>query len=109
LTKDSTVIGSDPHKASLVLTGESVSEVHAVLTRLETGEYALQDAGSISGTWVNYAPVPISTISNTNGAAASGVLLAHGDLIHIGRVPLVFELYKPVPVQFHIETLGNLE
>ena len=118
LVKDETIIGSNPKKADITLSGDSVSEVHAVLTRQGEGVYLLQDAGSSSGTWVNYAPVPVlATVKplETNpagmspGGATVGTLLENGDLIHIGRLPMIFELYKPTPSRAQVITIGDLE
>jgi len=89
-----------------------------VLTRQGEGVYLLQDAGSSSGTWVNYAPVPVlATVKplGTNpadispGGATVGTLLENGDLIHIGRLPMIFELYKPTPSRVQVITIGDLE
>ncbi len=73
--------GSDPRQATCVLDSPTVSALHARLTHTAEGEFILADAGSVAGTWVNYTP-----------ASSVGVRLMHGDLIHIGRVTLRFEL-----------------
>jgi len=76
--------GSDPQQAMVVIESPSVSPLHARLTRPEPGIYVLADAGSIAGTWVNFAPI------STNGAR-----LEHGDLVHFGKAAYRFELAAP--------------
>jgi pSer/pThr/pTyr-binding forkhead associated (FHA) protein len=58
----------------------SVSRLHARILPVEGG-YRLFDAGSTSGTWVNYTPL----------AAEAGHDLRDGDLINLGRVQLRFK------------------
>jgi hypothetical protein len=79
LTGMDVVIGRDPSLASLPLLDESVSGLHAQITRLAGGGYLIRDQGSRAGTWVNFEPVP-----------AEGRTLSSGDLIHVGRVALRF-------------------
>ena len=74
--------GRSPETA-IFLDDITVSRYHAVL-RLEGNRYRIYDAGSTSGTYVNYEPVPIA-----------GQYLQDGDQIHIGPVGLRFELVKP--------------
>ncbi len=76
--------GSDPQQAMVVIESPSVSPLHARLTHPEPGVYVLADAGSIAGTWVNFAPI------STNGAR-----LEHGDLVHFGKAAYRFELAAP--------------
>ena len=76
-------VGRDPIHATLVIDNPSIEPLHAIL-QLETDTYRLSDAGSVGGTWVNYAPV-----------SQEGTLLEHGDLIHIGRVGFRFTLRQP--------------
>jgi hypothetical protein len=73
-------LGSDAHKAMLVFDSSSVQALHARLVH-EGSAFILKDAASVAGTWVNYQPV-----------TGRGQLLQHGDLIHLGRVMLRFEL-----------------
>jgi hypothetical protein len=73
--------GSDPRKAVVSLADGSVCALHARLLRTREGGFVIEDEGSIAGTWVNYVPV-----------GRPGMRLNHGDLIHIGRVMLRFEL-----------------
>jgi predicted component of type VI protein secretion system len=84
ITHSELTFGSDPQQAICVLESPSVSPLHARLTSGTDGTYSLADAGSVAGTWVNFAP--ISTL---------GAHLEHGDLIQIGRVSFRFELNKP--------------
>jgi hypothetical protein len=80
LTVERIIFGHDPNKAGVVLQSPSVEPVHARLER-EGPTYRLSDAGSVAGTWVNYTPI-----------SQEGILLEHGDLIHIGRVGFRFTL-----------------
>ncbi len=75
--QDQVLIGADK-TCGLVLEEESVSPLHARLTRVDS-TYQVADLGSEAGTWVNYAPV-----------SAEGSLLRDGDLLHIGRVAFRF-------------------
>lgn len=74
-------IGCDPDLASLVVNDPSVEGLHARIVQEEGGAYRISDQGSIAGTWVNYTPV-----------SREGVLLEHGDLVHLGRVGFRFTL-----------------
>jgi pSer/pThr/pTyr-binding forkhead associated (FHA) protein len=74
-------IGSSPRKAACVLESTSVDGLHARLRQASGGQFRIYDAGSVAGTWVNYAPV-----------GREGVTLQHGDLVQIGRETLRFEL-----------------
>jgi hypothetical protein len=84
ITADEITLGSDPKYAMLVIDDPSIEGLHARLTRQEDGSYRLADEGSIAGTWVNYTPI-----------AQGGILLEHGDLVHIGRVGFRFNLRQP--------------
>ena len=77
LTEARITIGRDPQQAAITLEDTSVSALHAILQRTN-GIFMLQDTGSQAGTWINYEPV-----------ALDGTPLHHGDIIHIGRVPLL--------------------
>jgi hypothetical protein len=80
-------LGSDPRQATCVLDSSSVSPLHARLSQSGACDFVIADAGSIAGTWVNYAPV-----SN------KGIMLKHGDFIQLGRVAFRFELKQAPPV-----------
>lgn len=84
LSKIETTFGSDPNQAVCALNDPSVSSLHARIYQSSEGKYVLADAGSVAGTWVNYAPV-----------SSAGVQLQHGDLIHFGRASFRFELKNP--------------
>ena len=84
LSHNQVTFGRDSSQAIIVLNDPSVSKLHARLHHTPDGRYLLNDAGSISGTWVNYTPV-----------SPQGVQLKHGDLIHIGRTVFRFELSDP--------------
>lgn len=84
LSRRETRLGSDEKAVNYKLSSATVSSLHARITQTAGGGFLIQDAGSVAGTWVNYAPVP-----------AKGVLLQHGDLVQIGKVAFRFELANP--------------
>jgi hypothetical protein len=84
LSRKEITFGSDPQQAITVLESPSVDPLHARLYHSPDKRYILVDAGSIAGTWVNYAPV-----------SSTGMHLEHGDLVHIGRIAFRFELSQP--------------
>jgi hypothetical protein len=84
ITRQEITFGSDPKRATQVLSSSTVDGLHARLFRTPEGEFFIADQNSIAGTWINYAPV-----------AASGARLEHGDLIHIGKMMFRFELTNP--------------
>ena len=104
--KKETWIGSNAARVDIVLSGASISEVHACIYH-EEGIFRLQDAGSVTGTWLNYSPVP----ARSTGLAAEpvGVPIESGDLIQIGRVPLLFEIYQAEPPQIQVLPYQELE
>jgi hypothetical protein len=73
-------LGRDGAVAETVFHDRSVSRLHARIVPVD-GSFRLFDAGSTSGTWVNYAPL----------APECGHDLRHGDLINLGRVQLRFK------------------
>jgi pSer/pThr/pTyr-binding forkhead associated (FHA) protein len=73
-------LGRDAAMADTIFHDRSVSRLHARLMPVDGG-FRLFDAGSTSGTWVNYTPL----------AAETGHDLQHGDLINLGRVQLRFK------------------
>lgn len=86
LTGAEVTLGSDASLSTIPVDDPSVSRLHAQLLRRAGGEYVIRDQNSVSGTWVNYEPVP-----------EGGRRLQHEDLIHIGRTALRFELSAPPP------------
>jgi hypothetical protein len=86
-------IGSDQQQAMVVITSPSVSPLHARITQSEPGVYILADAGSIAGTWINFAPV-----------SSNGARLEHGDLVHFGKAAYRFELAAPRELPHPIST-----
>ncbi|HZU87285.1 MAG TPA: FHA domain-containing protein, partial [Anaerolineaceae bacterium] len=74
------ILGSDAQKTTLAFDSPSVQGVHARLVHEGTA-FKIMDANSVAGTWVNYKPI-----------STQGQFLQHGDLIHLGRVALRFEL-----------------
>ncbi len=73
-------IGSSPIRAKVVIPSPGMDGLHVRILRKQNG-YWLEDAGSVSGTWVNGTPV-----SNL------GTALAPGDVIRMGKVSFRFEL-----------------
>lgn len=78
------ILGRDPSMTPAPFPDPSVSGIHARITRLAGGGYLLRDQGSVAGTWLNFEEVP-----------DDGMRLNHGDLIHIGRITLRFQLTTP--------------
>jgi hypothetical protein len=74
-------LGSSPIRAQVIIPSPSVDGLHARILRKPDGGYWLEDAGSVSGTWVNGTPV-----SNL------GIALSPGDVIRIGKISFRFEL-----------------
>ncbi len=88
LTASEITIGSDPQRATLVLSDPSVDGLHARVARNEAGAYILTDAGSTAGTWINFCLLP-----------PDGICLEHNDLIHIGRSRFRFTLAHPAHIR----------
>jgi FHA domain len=81
VTSPEITFGSAKDRVSNLLDDASVSDLHAKLQMRTDGEFWIFDAGSVAGTWVNYAQV-----------GEDGQRLKHGDLFHIGRVGFRFKL-----------------
>jgi len=79
-TSEWTVGSGDTCALQLSDSSGLMSRLHARLV-VTDGAYRLYDAGSTSGTWINYTPVAVET----------GQSLEHGDLINLGRVQLRFQ------------------
>lgn len=73
-------LGSSPIRSTVVISSPSVDGLHVRILR-KNGGYWLEDASSVSGTWVNGTPV-----SNL------GTSLATGDIVRLGKVTFRFEL-----------------
>jgi len=86
LGNEETLIGSERKKVDFVLVHPSVSHQHARIFKDTDGNFRIADAGSVAGTWVNYAPV-----------STRGVKLEHGDLVQFGRLAYIFELHGAAP------------
>jgi pSer/pThr/pTyr-binding forkhead associated (FHA) protein len=80
-------IGSDAAQAVIQLDEPSVEPLHARFTLDMEGTFLLEDEHSISGTWINYTPVP-----------KAGVKVEHDDLIHFGRNGFRFTYIEPKSV-----------
>ncbi|HEX7556908.1 MAG TPA: FHA domain-containing protein, partial [Leptolinea sp.] len=81
LGEDVITLGSSPIRARVVIPSPSVDGLHIRILRQKNGGYWLEDAGSVSGTWVNGTPV-----SNL------GTVLNPGDEIRLGKIKYRFEL-----------------
>lgn len=79
-------LGSDATLAAHPILEPSVSGLHGRLIRQADGSYLVVDQDSTAGTWVNHQALP-----------REGMRLRHGDLVHLGRVCLRFELAEPPP------------
>ena len=73
-------LGSDPQRATILFKDSSVDEIHARIVYKADGEIHLYDADSTAGTWLNFQPLP-----------PQGAPLAHGDILHIGKIGLRFK------------------
>lgn len=86
-----TTFGSDTGKTDVQISGSSVSAMHAVIKRESISVFRIFDAGSATGTWVNFTPI-----------SSQGIVLNHGDLIHFGRTSLRFELLHASPRKMQV-------
>lgn len=91
LNKVETTLGSNTDRVDVVIEGSTISELHAVIKREAVTLFRIYDAGSAAGTWVNYAPI-----------SSQGIVLQHGDLIHLGRTALRFELLHASPRKMQV-------
>lgn len=83
ITQPDVTLGRDSRQVDVVISAPSVSPLHARLHLDETGVYILSDAGSVGGTWVNYAPV-----------SSQGVHLEHNDLVNFAKLSFRFEIIR---------------
>jgi tryptophanyl-tRNA synthetase len=83
IVADQIAIGCDPNQTALTLDEPALEPVHTRLVR-EGEKLRVLDGNTTAGTWVNYERIP-----------PQGVLLEHGDLLHIGRVGFRFALREP--------------
>ena len=80
---EETKIGSDKTQVNCWINDPSIQAVHAIV-RLQDGQFLIADQKTVSGTWVNYAP-----INNIEGCQ-----LEDGDLVHLGKFGFRFMLNK---------------
>jgi hypothetical protein len=96
IVADQIAIGCDPNQTALTLDEPALEPVHTRLVR-EGEKLRVLDGNTTAGTWVNYERIP-----------PQGVLLEHGDLLHIGRVGFRFALrepgHQPKPVVIPLDT-----
>jgi hypothetical protein len=88
LTHSEITLGCDPGQAICVIDSSSIEGLHARIVRTSDGSFYVSDAGSVAGTWVNYAPV-----------SKNGAKLEHGDILHLGRVSFRFEYSSPTYIK----------
>jgi hypothetical protein len=84
LTGEDVVFGADPVKVAFVLDDPSISPRHAKLSQDEQGRFLISDQSSVAGTWVNFEKID-----------TAGKILAHGDLIHLGKLRYKFTVKRP--------------
>jgi hypothetical protein len=73
-------LGKDPTMATIAFKDSSVENLHARIHPYNDDDgFLITDEGSIAGTWVNFTQI-----------SSGGKKLAHGDIIHIGRIGLRF-------------------
>lgn len=73
-------LGKDPALATVAFKDPSIENLHArILPHKDKDGFLITDEGSIAGTWVNFMQI-----------SSDGKTLAHGDIIHIGRIGLRF-------------------
>jgi len=87
LISENTRLGRDDSLVQVVFNDLSVSRLHARISEEQDGMFRIYDEGSMSGTYVNYEPIPMT-----------GQWLQHNDIINLGRVQLQFQL-RNVPVE----------
>ena len=58
------VIGSSSERASFVVEGQGVADVHCAIGRIKGGGWALRDLGSEFGTLLNGEPVDATRLSD---------------------------------------------
>ena len=80
---DEVTLGCDPRQADLVIADPSIEGLHARIQH-EGKSFIITDAGSVAGTWVNFAKIP-----------PQGTRLEHADIIHLGQVGFRFNLAEP--------------
>ena len=66
--------------ATIIFDHPSVDGSHARLRVDQDGNFHLKAKETVAGTWVNYEPIPLE-----------GVIITHGDIIHIGAVGMCFK------------------
>lgn len=88
ITATELTFGSDTKQAVIAVDDPAVAPLHARMWRDDDGNYSIEDAGSVSGTYRNYSQVK-----------EGGEQLDHGDLIHIATIGYRFTLSKPAKVR----------
>ena len=81
--KNTVNIGRDPRGNDIIIDDAHVSRHHARVCLLKNGGFSFYDLASLSGSW----------LVNRNGnrhRIKQPVQLAHGDILHLGPVQLVF-------------------
>jgi len=81
ISEEVTIIGSDAEQAAFVLDHPSVSPVHTRISRTQSGNVAVADMRSSTGTWVNYTPI-----------STAGTVLKDGDRVKIGAFTFRYHL-----------------
>lgn len=98
INKRELVFGSHVDLATIIFDHPSVEDSHARLRVDQDGNFHLKAKETVAGTWVNYEPI-----------ALEGVIITHGDIIHIGAVAMCFKFTDiqkiPKPKILPLETL----
>lgn len=84
LPASETLLGSDSKHCDVLLSGPTISAVHAQIFTDASKHFYIADKGSAAGTWVNYAPV-----------SSHGTRLEHRDLVNLGALRFKFEVLTP--------------
>jgi hypothetical protein len=88
ISNKETLIGSNPHKCTLIVDDPTVAEIHARIQMNDDLSFRIWDEGTIAGTWVNFTRTP-----------EDGALLEHGNLVHIGGIGFRFNVRNPAHIR----------
>ncbi len=95
LNRREVTVGNNNRTANIYVDSPGLNAVHARLRCSEEGEWAVYDANTIAGTYVNFNPID-----------SGGKVLRHGDVIQFGTAAYRFELANPVEIPRPIVSSG---
>lgn len=101
LDRQGAVIGRDPARCALVLTGSEVSRLHARVTPGSDGSVELEDLGSTHGTFVNG-----QQISGKARLGPADSVLIGSSRLRLLEAPSLHEGQEPMPLQRFL-TIGR--